>query len=218
MPEPSQIRWRKTDESIFLAHCPNHAEQFLFFARIYTIGQGYQFSTTNQLIFNLKKSPQSSSAELYYKRRSIRQFAQEVIALFQAQLSPARSITLVPMPPSKDRFHPAYDDRMEQVASAIATEFTNVEWLPMLQATGSRESSHLRSGRRDPNQIYQLMAIDQAEASRYQAGSTIALLDDVLTSGAQFAAARRRIAEVLPDADVIGIFWAKAVSADDFLQ
>lgn len=62
------------------------------------------------------------------------------------------------------------------------------------------------------------MAIDQAEASRYQAGSTIALIDDVLTSGAQFAAARRRIAEVLPDVEVIGIFWAKAVSADDFLQ
>jgi len=218
MPQPNQFRWRKTDESIFLAHCPNHAEQFLFYARIYTIGQGYTFSETNNLILNLKKSPQAPPTQLYYKRQAICRFAQEVISLFQAQLSLARLITLVPMPPSKERSHPAYDDRMEQVAEAIAAEFDNMEWLPLLQATGSRASSHLRSSRRNPDEIYQLMQIDQAEADRYRTGSMIALIDDILTSGAQFATARRRLAEVFPAADVIGIFWAKAVSADDFLQ
>jgi predicted amidophosphoribosyltransferase len=201
-----------------LAHCPDHAAQFLFYARTYTARQGFEFSKTNQLILNLKKSVRASPPELHYKQQAIRRFAQEVIDLLTKRRSPDKSLTLVPMPPSKDRSHPEYDDRIEQVAQAIATQVQNVEWLPLLYMSQSIDSYHLRSGGRSPDEIYDLMQVESTEVSRYQPGSILVLLDDVLTSGAHFTAARRRLLEAFPVADVIGIFWAKAISADDFLR
>jgi predicted amidophosphoribosyltransferase len=218
MAKNSELRWRRTDESVHLAHCLDHAEQFLFYARTYTIGRGFNYSKTNQLIINLKKSPQASQPELRYKQQAIQQFAREVIDLLRTQLSPERSLTLVPMPPSKSQSHPNYDDRLEQVAKQVATKFENVSWLLLLYMTKSTESYHSRSDRRDPRELYTLMRTDSNQIQQCQRDSIIALLDDVLTSGAHYTAAQRRILAELPDADVIGIFWAKAVSPDDFLD
>jgi predicted amidophosphoribosyltransferase len=153
---------------------------------------------------------------LHYKQQVIRQFAKEVVALLHNRLSPEKMLMLVPMPPSKARSHPEYDDRLEQVAQAIAAGVQNVECLPLLDASSSTEIYHSRSDRRDPDELYNLLQIEPTVADRCQAGNTIVLLDDVLTSGAHFTAACRRILERFPDESVIGIFWAKAVSAEDF--
>jgi predicted amidophosphoribosyltransferase len=217
MTNPNELRWREADESIVLAHCPDELKPDLLYARIYTVGRDFRFSETNNQIFNLKMSPNVSPQRLRYKQRACRQMAGEVIALLQEHLPLEQLLTLVPMPPSKARSHPEYDDRLEQVAQMIAARFDNVDWLPLLYTTESIESYHLRAGSRDPGQLYELMQVDVAQGRHFQAGSTIALLDDVLTSGAHFTAARRRLLEAFPEAEVIGIFWAKAVSPEDFL-
>ena len=62
------------------------------------------------------------------------------------------------------------------------------------------------------------MQIESNIAEQFKEGSLIVLLDDVLTSGAHFTAARRRILEIFPNVTVIGIFWAKAVSEDNFVE
>jgi predicted amidophosphoribosyltransferase len=41
--------------------------------------------------------------------------------------------------------------------------------------------------------------------------TSIIVVDDVLTSGAHFKAAKRMIQEKIPGAFVIGLFWARAV-------
>lgn len=213
MTEASELRWRKTDESDFLAHCPDHPAQFLYYARIYTVRRGFEFSQTNQLIVNLKKSPQAPSNQLYYKQNAIKQFAREVIALLRDQLDPTQSLTLVPIPPSKTRSHPEYDDRVEQVAQTVAQALPNVTNLPLLDLTADMESYHGRSDRRDPDQLYEQLQVQPTLIDR--CSGMIALLDDVLTSGAHFTAARRRILEACPAASVIGLFWAKSVSPLD---
>jgi len=213
MPSSSgNSRWRKTDESVRLVHCPDHCDQFLFYARTYTVGMGYQYSQTNQLIFNLKKSVGATSPELFYKRQAIQKFTGEVVELLNRYSEP---LTLVPMPPSKARSHPEYDDRLEQVAGGVAAALPDIAWLPLLYAKDSIESSHSGSGR-SADMLYDWLQVDRSVGDRYQEDTTIALLDDVLTSGAHFTAARRRLLEAFPDARVIGIFWAKAVSAGDF--
>lgn len=58
-----------------------------------------------------------------------------------------------------------------------------------------------------------LMQVQPTLVDRYS--DMIALLDDVLTSGAHFTAARRRILEACPAASVIGLFWSKSVSPLD---
>ena len=42
----------------------------------------------------------------------------------------------------------------------------------------------------------------------------IAVVDDVITSGAHFRAAKDLLAERFPEAQIIGIFWARAVDVD----
>lgn len=54
------------------------------------------------------------------------------------------------------------------------------------------------------------MSINEAIAPSYESGEILCLLDDVLTSGANFSACRRKILERFPNADVRGIFLAKA--------
>lgn len=216
MSEHNELRWRKTDESDALVHCPNHYEQFLFYARTYTTKKGFEFSHTNQLIINLKISPKAPSSRIHYKERAIRQFAEEVITLLKNHLSDDQLLTLVPMPPSKARSHPDYDDRMEQVANKIGEKIKNVMWLPLLYLMESMESYHLKTDLRDVDELYELMQIENLQKLQYQTGSVIAILDDVLTSGAHFTAARQRILEAFPNTDIIGIFWAKAVSPEDF--
>jgi len=212
LPSSGDSRWRKTDESVRLVHCPDHCGQFLYYARTYTVGMGYEHSQTNQLILNLKKSVGASPSELSYKRQAIQKITREVVGLLNQCSEP---LTLIPIPPSKARSHPEYDGRLEQVAGGVAAALPDIAWLPLLCAKDSIESSHSGSGR-SADMLYDWLQVDRSVGDRYQGDTIIALLDDVLTSGAHFTAARRRILTAFPDARVIGIFWAKAVSPGDF--
>ena len=79
----------------------------------YTARAGYQHSETNQLILNLKKGmDRRGRPEWRYKEAAIK----EVERALEAVLSDwaLNDCTFVPMPPSKTRDDPAYDDRMVQ--------------------------------------------------------------------------------------------------------
>ena len=39
----------------------------------------------------------------------------------------------------------------------------------------------------------------------------IVLIDDVITSGAHFAACKRKIRTNYPNMDIVGVFWAKSI-------
>jgi hypothetical protein len=214
-------RWRKTDESIDLVHCSDHEQRSLYYGRIYTIKQGYQYSETNNYIYNLKISNsdiQTNPRRKRYKLEAIEQFAKEITALIQALRQDDDSINpllLVPMPPSKKPSDPEYDDRMEQVGKLVADTLENVLCLPVLSMAQSVESYHSRSDARNPEQIYQLLKLDPNLLHNYSEHSNIALIDDVLTSGAHYAAATRRLEEFFANVRVIGIFWAKAMSSPE---
>jgi hypothetical protein len=206
-------RWHKTDESINLAHCPNHEQQFLYYARFYTIGQNFKYSESNQLILNLKISKsevQRNPQRKPHKQRAINQFAKEVTALLK-QVESGDPLFLIPIPPSKMPSDPEYDDRMELVAKRITDELENVQYFPVLSMSQSMESYHSGSDARNPEQLFQMLKLDENLLSKYDGHSIIALIDDVLTSGAHFTAATRRLEGCFTNVQVIGIFWAKAV-------
>jgi len=76
----------------------------------YTSGKNYTFSETNRLISNLKKKPSlAGTAQYHYKTMAI-QYCGRV---FGEGINPAWLAvgTLVPVPPSKARSDPEYDDR-----------------------------------------------------------------------------------------------------------
>ncbi|MBD1997310.1 hypothetical protein H6G00_11835 [Leptolyngbya sp. FACHB-541] len=209
----SEIRWRKTDASDWLQHCPEHESFYLVYGRIYTPGEGYSFSETNNLISNLKASPQQQQ-RLRYKRLAMEKFAAEVIDLFTDGLKKTSSLVLVPMPPSKAKDHPDYDNRIEVVAQRVAEAFENIVCLPLLVTIESHEGYHTSGASREAEDIYNSIAVDEEITGYYSEGSTFVILDDILTSGAHYAAARRKLLERFSNTEVKGLFWAKSQYMD----
>jgi hypothetical protein len=89
-----------------------------YFLYEYASGLNYDFSSTNNLISNLKKKPsQAASPGYHYKRQAIVKCARELRGLINPDW--LKFATLVPVPPSKARGHPDYDDRMLKICQAI---------------------------------------------------------------------------------------------------
>ncbi len=199
--------WKITGEDDRLDYCPDHAQKTLIYARTYTIGENYKHSGTNQLIFNLKRRTTASQGALYHKKEAIRQFADEA-SVFLSRHEKSRQLCLVPMPSSKIASHPEYDDRIEQVAERVSLRLrSRATHLLMLEAITNRQPSHLGGSR---NEVGASMKINDAAIEKYDPSSVIVIIDDVLTSGAHFSAAFKHIRSRLPNAEIVGLFWAKA--------
>lgn len=183
------------------------ADDHCFFVREYLAGVGYQGGATNSLISNLKKSlDRRGKPGWHYKGLAIRQAAAELReALASSDVS---EMTMVPMPPSKARTDPLYDDRMTQVARLICKE-TGIEMRELLLQTNSRQSFHQSDLKRDVAGLIQHFTIDDAVAT--PPPKYIFVLDDLLTTGAHFRAAKavlqRRFGPVL----VVGLFVARRI-------
>ena len=189
--------------------CPEHKQLWLVYGRTYTPRAGFNYSETNQLILSLKASPAARDYQLKHKHRAILRFADELREFLSRY--PEAAMVLVPMPPSKALGDPEYDDRIDKVAHRVADSLSNVSCAPLLYQTVSVPSSAQNPDfRRTPEQIYQNFSINEAFASYWNVGVSLMVVDDVLTSGAHFAAARRRLSDRFPQADIRGIFWAKA--------
>jgi hypothetical protein len=207
--------WRKIDESDWLKNLSVDAQDCdLYYGRIYTVGQDYRFSETNQQIYNLKISPSKIKVNPdreHFKSQAISKFSSEVMNfLFNENLIEEElEYILIPIPPSKPKSHDEYDDRMEKVANDLSRYSDNLRCLPILNTRVDRQSSHT-GGSRDVETIFQSMTIDTELISDGQNIDKIFVIDDVLTSGASFSAAKRCLSSYFPNVPVAGIFWAKS--------
>lgn len=178
------------------------ADACAFFGE-YTAGAGYGHSSTNQLIHNLKKSPELAGTDQYvWKGRAIRNVGGAIAANLNAEAL-ARAC-LVPIPPSKRPGDPGYDDRMVQVARAIGPA---VDVREVLVTTGQREARHVQSTRRDPDALRATLGLNPALLQ--PAPEQVILLDDVLTTGCSFMVCKAMLSEVWPQAKFFGLFVAR---------
>ncbi len=130
--------------------------------------------------------------------------------MFRRALDLARleGTTLVPVPPSKRRWHPQYDDRMVRVVEKVC-EGTRLDWRELVVSTGSRETRHGAGGKPRIHELRRCLAVDRACAS--PAPKEVLLFDDVLTSGATFKACKMVLREAFPGFRVVGCFVARRV-------
>lgn len=202
-------RWRRVDGQAWLSQCENHSDFWLFHARLYTSQGSYSVSKTNQLIKNFKISP-SETHRLHYKRSATTVFVREVTEFLRTGARLADSVSaIVPIPSSKARSDPEYDNRVEEVAKRIADTFERIDYLPLLETTTTRDSLHGGTNARSKEALYQSMsAAPSLTGRRYD---FVFILDDVLTSGASFSAVYQHVSEnlIVDTAKIIGIFWAK---------
>lgn len=177
----------------------------------YTSREGPQYSVGNQLIYNLKKSVRHKGEGHYkYKLQAIGQASQTLRAAFERSPRLFTSATFTSIPPSKLASHPEYDDRMQTVvANACLGKGADVREL-VLQ-TQNYEASHNRPNghRLRPHELEALYDLAPQPPK-----ATVVLVDDVLTTGAHFVAARNVIHAKYPDTRVFGVFIARRVIAD----
>jgi hypothetical protein len=173
----------------------------------YTARKGFSFSATNQLILNFKKSvDRRGRPEWQHKERAIREVGQAFAGAIKAAW--LAGVTLVPIPPSKEKNDPLYDDRMLRMLRAIpaAQPLDIRELLGQLQTMEAAHDADVRPG---PDQIAAGYQIDENLCA--PAPKIIALFDDVITTGAHFVAGRRVLQARFPQATILGFFIARRV-------
>ena len=173
----------------------------------YTARKGFSFSATNQVILNFKKSAdRRGRPEWRYKERAIFDVAQAFGAAINQQWF--ANATLVPMPPSKAKTDPLYDDRVTRMLRAIPAA-RPLDVRELIVQRQSMASAHDADVRPTPDDIVVGYQIDETLVTPIP--NVIGLFDDVMTTGAHYVAARRVLANRFPGATIYGLFIARRV-------
>ncbi len=187
-----------------------------YFLGEYTARKGYAFSATNQLVLNFKKPmDKRGTAQWRYKEQAIGNAA----AAFRSALNDdwLNIATLVPIPPSKAKDNPFYDDRIVRLLHTIRAD-PPLDVRELIVQRTSTAAVHDLENRPTPDQIQANYAIDGA--LRDPVSTVIGLFDDVLTTGAHYRAALAVLQQAFPGVRVIGFFIARrvpeAVDIEDF--
>ncbi len=174
----------------------------------YTSEGGYNASETNRLITNLKKKPTASPNELYYKGKAIAHWGDLLRVLIGVD-NFSRDLTFVPMPGSKPSGHVDFDDRMLRVLQRMALGVASPDVRPLLVQTVERQPQH-HGHRLAPQELVQSLGVDPAHLVVPLRG-VVFVVDDVITMGASFAAAKQKLINLPGVKEVRGLFLAKTV-------
>ncbi|HEV2160907.1 MAG TPA: hypothetical protein VGR52_01540 [Stellaceae bacterium] len=201
-------RFSKIDGSNRADHPRLEPDDEILYLYEYTSGRDYTFGAANDLISNLKKEPSRAHRPEYrHKIAAMRRCAAEIAeALNPAWLN---SATLVPVPPSKARGHPEYDDRMTQICRGIPVSFP-IDVRELVIQRESMEAAHISSNPRPTvEELLGVYAIDEALAAPVP--QRIGIVDDVLTAGTHYRAMTTVLRKRFPGVPIVGLFIARRV-------
>jgi hypothetical protein len=201
-PLPDGPLLRKIDEQSRPDHFHLSADDDCYFLYEYTSGTNYSFSATNSLISNLKKK--LGSAGHQYKLQAIAQSARAFATAINPKWLDAS--TLIPVPPSKARGDPAYDDRMTQICRGIRAELDVRELVVNRTSLPAAHESQQRPSIDDLLCIYEIDSNFVDPPPRW-----IGIFDDVLTAGTHFVAMRKILSDRFPGVPITGFFIARRV-------
>ncbi|MGA7438342.1 MAG: hypothetical protein WBW32_09470 [Luteibacter sp.] len=180
----------------------------------YTAEGGWEAGDTNRWIKNLKKKPTAKNEELYYKTQAYAYWAGLIRPLLPADK--LANVTLVPMPGSKPLGHPEFDPRMLRVLESFAQNDPRIDIRPVLRQTVERPGQHEGGGRLSPDEIGEMLDIEQGQLGNGPLRAVVFLVDDVITMGASFKAAQAKLMTVPNVRQVRGIFLARTVWKSPF--
>ena len=159
----------------------------------------------HSMVQNYKKSPSRKGRyEWRYKEKQIESFAD----MLRATLEPdfLSTTTLVPIPPSKAKDDPEYDDRLLRTLELVGDDLDIRELVIQQESTPAH---HEQERPRRPNVLvknYQVVenVIDPMPKK-------IALFDDVITTGGHFKPIQSMLVVHCPDVPIQGIFLARRI-------
>jgi hypothetical protein len=196
------LRFQKIDPP----QCPFlEADDYCAYLGEYTAGGGWQASETNRRIHNLHKRPGSSPHELWHKGQAVEYWGRCLAeALSSLDLS---HTSFVAFPCSKPVGHDEYDNRMDRVLDAAKRRLPAIDIRQALIQKQIRESQHT-SSRASPEEIAACLAFNPR---CLPLRPNICIVDDVITRGASFAAAKILLLNKHGVRRVAGLMLAKTV-------
>ena len=216
---PFTQRLTKVDDLMLDNHGYLSNDDECYFIGEYTARMGYAYSPTNHLILNFKKPmDRRGRPEWRYKIGAIK----EAAVAFRMALEPMgqqalNKLTFVPVPPSKAKEDPLYDDRLTQMLNLIRPD-PKLDAREIIVQKHSTEAVHSSGVRLGPDEIEAMYEIDEELIKREP--DFIVIVDDVLTTGAHFRASQAVLSSHFPTAKIIGLFIARRVpdtsDPDDF--
>lgn len=116
-------------------------------------------------------------------------------------------LTFVPIPPSKVRGNKGYDDRIMEMIEKIRPG--RIDARALVYQTENRKPAHWcgAGNRPDCEEIYNMYRIDDGQI--LPEPKRIVITDDLLVTGTQYHAMRRRLSERFPSASFFGLFIAR---------
>ena len=173
----------------------------------YTARRGFSFSATNALINNLRKPvARRGRPEWKWKEWAISRSA----ALLREAMNPAwlEKTTIVPVPPSAVRGSRYFDDRLLRILQEFSRDL-RTDFRELVVMTQGVEPSHLSGIRTSIEELIECMAVNDAVSAPTPA--SIAIFDDVLTTGRHFKAVESVLRARFPGLPIVGIFIARRV-------
>lgn len=173
----------------------------------YTARKGSAYSATNTLILDFKMSVLNDGLPVWrHKEAAIATAA----AVLRQSMHPSvlDQVVFVPMPPSKAKGDAGYDDRLVRMLQMVRPG-QPLDARELLVQTRSVEPSHQRSTRPQASDIARRYRIDETLAAPEP--GVVAVVDDLLTPGAHFWAAKRVLTRRFADIEVVGLFLARRV-------
>ncbi|CAE6863602.1 hypothetical protein R75461_08122 [Paraburkholderia nemoris] len=203
-------------------HLPEQAKCYFwgeYTPHEHTEGKLWNFSATNQLIGNLKKRmDRAGFADWRYKQEAVERVGRAFSKLWKwPNVIEKHRIMLVPIPPSKARGNPMYDPRMNEILLAIGRNLgVQLDIRDCLSFSGRYGASHETDDRPTPDQLHEDLTFDAVVGRPAEQPGLIFIFDDMLTSGAHYLAATRRLSEHFPNVQMIGNFVARRILPNPF--
>ena len=199
-------RLTQIDVSMLSHHYYLDVNDSCHFMGEYTAKEGYGYSDTNQLIYNFKKEmDRQGRPEWVYKTRAINTVG---VSLNNCLGSWAADMTFVPIPPSKCKSDPMYDDRLVQSLEYFKSLNANVDYREIITQPISIPSAH-DNNRLTPDEYADQYEVDTGLITGVR--RQIMIVDDVVTTGSHYKAVHRILRQHFPAHEIYGIFVARRV-------
>ena len=213
-PDLAEIRLSKIDESNRGDHYHLNQDDECYYLFEYTSHKDFTFGFANNLISNLKKSVERRSRPEYrYKIRAIEDCARYLAATLNDDW--LNVATLVPVPFSKNRQNPLYDDRLTAICRGMnGLKPYAIDVRELVEQTISIQAAHENPENRPSlDDLRRIYRVDDSAAN--PTPRTIGIVDDVLTAATHFRAVKDVLATRFRGIPITGIFIARRVFPDD---